>query len=116
MTPALKSVPEAVRLLHPPLTRTRTHVGVLPDLSLTRTVNVKVVLGVPLAGDTVPPWTVIGPQDPARTGTAKPTSDAKKQVASAMAATMFGRERVCGRCKAVSVSWVDDRRPPVRGQ
>ena len=53
-TPALKFVPPPDRLLVVPLTRTRTHDGAVPDLSETVTVNLKVVVVVPVPGETAP--------------------------------------------------------------
>ena len=70
-----------------PWTLTRTQVGAVPVVSETVTANVKVVVGVPVPGETVPPATVIGPQVRANAGEANPIRDAVSQPASASAPT-----------------------------
>jgi hypothetical protein len=76
-------VPEVVRLLHVPLTRTRTHDGAVPLLVETVTRNVKVVAVVPVPGDALPLPTEIVVHDLARTGVANPRRDALNKLVSA---------------------------------
>lgn len=80
-------------LLQTPLTCTRTQSGFFPDLSVTRTLNVKVVSVVPTDGDTVPPSSEMEPQDPAWTGATRPASDHHEKVAIARARMRFSRRR-----------------------
>ena len=70
-----------------PWTLTRTQAGAVPVVSETVTANVKVVVGVPVPGETVPPVMVIDPQVRARAGDANPVRDAVSQPASASAPT-----------------------------
>ena len=70
-----------------PRTRTRTHVGACPVESETVTAKVKVVLGVPVPGETVPPSMVSVPQVLASAGDANPVRDAVSQPARASAPT-----------------------------
>jgi hypothetical protein len=90
-TPALKFVPPGARSLELPLTWRRTHAGVAPVLSTTVRLNVKVVEGEPLPGETFPGPSVSVAQDFASTGEAKPTRDSAIQLVSAMAPTRLVR-------------------------
>jgi hypothetical protein len=80
-------------LLQTPLTCTRTQSGFFPDLSVTRTLNAKVVCVVPTDGETAPPSIVMEPQDPAWAGATRPASDHNEQVARARARIRFSRRR-----------------------
>jgi hypothetical protein len=70
-----------------PWTLTRTQVGAVPVVSETVTAKVKVVVGVPVPGETVPPAMVIDPHVRASAGDANPVRDAVSQPASASAPT-----------------------------
>jgi hypothetical protein len=96
MTPPVQSDPVGARSDQLPWTRTRTQVGAVPVVSETVTAKVKVVLGVPVPGETVPSSMVSVPQVRARTGDAKPVRDAVNQPASAIAPTSQVR-RSCRR-------------------
>ena len=98
-TPAVQSEPVGARSDQVPWTLTRTHVGAAPVVSETVTANVKVVVGLPVPGETVPPEIVSDPQVRASAGDAKPVRDAVSQPASASAPTSQvrrSRRRVFG--------------------
>jgi hypothetical protein len=86
-TPPAQSEPVGARSDQVPWTLTRTQVGAVPVVSETVTANVKVVVGVPVPGETVPPAIVIGPQVRANAGDANPIRDVVSQPASANAPT-----------------------------
>ena len=82
-----------------PWTLTRTQVGAVPVVSETVTANVKVVVGMPVPGETVPPAIVSDPHVRASAGDANPVRDAVSQPASASAPTSQvrrSRRRVFG--------------------
>ena len=86
-TPPTQSDPVGARSDQLPWTRTRTQVGAIPVVSETVTANVKIVLGVPLPGETVPSSIVSVPHVLARAGDANPVRDAVSQPARATAPT-----------------------------
>ena len=86
-TPATQFEPVGARSDQVPWTRRRTQAGATPVESETVTLKVKVVLGEPVPGETVPPWMVSVPQVLAWTGDANPVRDAVSQPASASAST-----------------------------
>ena len=86
-TPPVQSEPVGARSDHVPRTRSRTQVGAFPVVSETVTAKVKVVLGVPVPGETVPPSIVSVPQVLASAGDANPVRDAVSKPARASAPT-----------------------------
>jgi hypothetical protein len=96
VTPPTQFEPVGAMSDQMPRTRSRTQVGAVPVVSDTRTVNVKVVLGVPVPGETVPFSIVSVPQVRATTGDANPVRDAVSQPARASAPTSQVR-RSCRR-------------------
>jgi hypothetical protein len=90
-TPPVQSDPVGARSDHVPRTRSRTQVGAFPVVSETVTANVKVVLGVPVPGETVPSSMVSVPQVLASAGDANPVRDAVIQPARASAPTSHMR-------------------------
>jgi len=114
-TPALKFVPPPVRSLELPLIWRRTHVGVVPVLSATVSLNVKVVDGTPLPGEAIPGPSVRVAHDLASTGAANPTRDSAIQLVSAKAPTRLARIRCCSIPRnQVSVSYRTIRLCPSR--
>ena len=87
VTPPAQFEPVGDRSDQMPRTRTRTQSGAVPVVSETRTEKVKVVLGVPVPGETVPFSIVSVPQVRATTGDANPVRDAVSQPARASAPT-----------------------------
>ena len=69
--------------------------GIAPVLSATVRLNLKVVDGAPLPGETLPGPSVSVAHDLASTGEAKPTRDSASQLVSAMALTRLVRVRRC---------------------
>ena len=86
-TPPVQSEPVGARSDQVPWTLTRTQIGGVPVVSETVTANVKVVVGVPVPGETVPPPIVKEPHVRASAGDANPVRDAVSQPASASAPT-----------------------------
>jgi hypothetical protein len=95
-TPPTQFEPVGARSDQVPWTRTRTQAGAAPVVSETVTLKVKVVLGEPVPGETVPPVIVSVPQVLAWTGDANPVRDAVSQPARASAPTSHVR-RSCRR-------------------
>lgn len=87
---------------------TRARDGVPPKLFVYVTVNMNVVVGEPLPGETVPAVRLTGPQvaERANVGLADKNADAPKHSANASPRARAVPSR-CRRCrpKAVSVSW-----------
>jgi hypothetical protein len=92
-TPVLNADPFATRSLVVPFTRTRTHDGAAPVLSVTVTLKTNVVAVVPVPGVTVPEANVRVAHDLASTRVARVPRDRVNQLVSATAPTRPTRAR-----------------------